>query len=323
LPICCTILRVPVPTYTPTTIDAWQYFRRAGDSGLFVFRIADHRPNAPHDHLFHELVYVESGTAEHETADGMRRLRPGDVVVIRPQVWHAYHRPRRLSIINCLIDSRLMHRLGALLGGTDGALELFRRRLKDPRRSAPSVLHAGPGDRPAVAGRLETIMAEQRARANGWHAAATAALLDLLVTICRLSTRSSPPGVAASGGAALLAAPALADRAEQAVLDVASHLETNFADHVSLDNLAARVHLSPGHLSRTFGRRMGMGIVEFLHRMRAEEAARLLRYTDEPIKRIAARVGYDEIAYFSRCFRAQTGQSPRAYRLAWQRPSDA
>jgi AraC-like DNA-binding protein len=60
-----------------------------------------------------------------------------------------------------------------------------------------------------------------------------------------------------------------------------------------------------------------MGIVEFVHRTRAEEACRLLRMTEDPVGRIASRVGYDEIAYFSRCFRGQIGQSPRAYRRAW------
>jgi AraC-like DNA-binding protein len=178
-----------------------------------------------------------------------------------------------------------------------------------------------------VLARLETIMAEQRARTNGWQAAATAALLDLLVALARLSRRDGRgrAGPVATGGGhdsggATSGGPELADRTEQAVLDAASHIESHFAESVSLDNLAARVHLSPGHLSRSFGRRMGMGIVEFVHRMRAEEACRLLRYTDDPIKRIAARVGYDEIAYFSRCFRAQVGDSPRAYRQAWQRP---
>jgi AraC family transcriptional regulator, L-rhamnose operon transcriptional activator RhaR len=339
LPICCTILRVPkrsVPAAAPAapalrTLEAWQHLRAGGDSGLHVHRIRGHAEASAHDHLFHEVVYVETGTAEHVTADGTRRLRPGDVIVIRPQVWHAYARPRGLGIVNCLIDTHLMHRLAALLATVDGAFELFRRRLRDPRLSAPTVLHAGPAERSAVLARVETIMSEQRARTNGWQAAATAALLDVLVTLARLGRRGahSRPETIASGagraGGATSGGPeptALADRTEQAVLDVASHIESHFAESVSLDDLADRVHLSPGHLSRSFGRRMGMGIVEFVHRMRAEEACRLLRYTDEPIKRIAGRVGYDEIAYFSRCFRAQVGQSPRAYRQAWQQPTD-
>lgn len=99
---------------------------------------------------------------------------------------------------------------------------------------------------------------------------------------------------------------------EQAVLDVASHLELHFAQPVALHDLAGRVNVSPAHLSRNFGRHMG--IVEFVHQLRCEEACRLLRCTSMPIGQLGLRVGYGEVAYFSRCFRRQTGQSPREYR---------
>lgn len=288
---------------------AWQYLRESGDSGMYVFRIPSHSPNSAHDHLFHEIVFVEAGTAEHQTAEGIRKLRPGDVIVLRPQVWHAYQATRGLAIINCLIDSHLMQRLGLLLGSVNGAFELLRQRPRDPRRTPPTVLHASPAHRAVLQARLETIMAEQRARADGWQAAATAALLDVLVLVARL----------AQGGTAAPVDPnSMGDRTQQAVMEVATMLETHFAEPVSLEVLAGRVHLSPGHLSRSFSRRMGMGVVQYVHRIRAEEACRLLRYTDEPIATIASRVGYNEIAYFSRCFRTQMHQSPLQYRRAQQ-----
>jgi AraC family transcriptional regulator, L-rhamnose operon transcriptional activator RhaR len=293
------------PRYTV----AWQHLRKGGDSGMFVFRVPDHTPGTPHDHVFHEIVLVEAGTAEHETVEGIRKLRPGDVIVIRPQIWHGYRSSRGLSIINCLIDSLLMQRLGPLLAQVSGAFELLRQRPRDPRRTPPTVLHASPAQRAVLQARLETIMAEQRTRVDGWQSAATAALLDALVLVARLGH-----------GQAQAPAPveAIGDRSEQAVMQVATLLETHYAEPVSLEDLAQHVHLSPGHLSRSFSRRMGMGIVQYVHRIRAEEACRLLRFTDEPIARIASRVGYDEIAYFSRCFRAQMHQSPMEYRKALQ-----
>jgi AraC family L-rhamnose operon transcriptional activator RhaR len=291
---------------------AWQYLRTGQESGLFVHRIPAHGENDRHDHIFHEIVYVESGAVEHHTAAGVQKLRPGDVIVIRPQVWHAYRQPRELTIINCLIGNPLMHRLGTLLTKVEGAFELYRRRLPEPRKTPPVVLHAGPAERAALLARLQGIITEQHQRRNGWEAAATAALLDLLVGIARLiGQRPANP------------APRLPHHSEQAVLDIATHLEMHFTEAVHLDQLAARVDLSPAHLSRCFGKRMGMGIVEYVHRLRAEEACRLLQCTADPIADIATRVGYDEIAYFSRCFRAQTGQSPRQYRQSLNRPRRA
>ncbi len=296
----------PHPQAPPQTM-VWRYLRQAGDSGMYVFRLSNHPPTIAHDHLFHEVVLIETGTAEHVTAEGTRRLRPGDVIVLRPQVWHAYHAPRGLSLINCLIDAPLMQRLGPLLHPVHGAFELLRQRPRDPRRTAPTLLHASPAERAVLAERLQSIMTEQHTRANGWQAAAAAALLELLVAVVRLAQgRTTPRQPIDPPG----------DRTQQAVLEVATRLETHFTEPVSLQDLADQVHLSPGHLSRSFTRQMGMGIIQYLHRMRVEEACRLLRYTDEPIAQIATRVGYDEIAYFSRCFRAQMHQSPMQYRQA-------
>lgn len=322
--ICCMILRmgqgnsVSAPPISmpggdlsgPSQTIVWHYLRQAGDSGMYVFRITNHNTTEPHNHLFHEVVLIESGTAEHVSAEGTRRLRPGDVIVIRPQVWHGYLAPRGLGLINCLIDAPLFQRIAPLLQSAQGAFELLRQRPRDPRRTAPTVLHASPAERAMLTERLETIMAEQRTRANGWQAACNAALLDVLVAAVRLAQKQA---------AGDTKRPLAGGRTQQAVLEVATLLETHFTEEISLQDLAQAVHLSPGHLSRNFSRQMGMGIVQYLHRMRAEEACRLLRYTNEPIASIASRVGYEDIAYFSRCFRAQIGQSPQQYRIVMRR----
>jgi AraC-like DNA-binding protein len=305
------ILRMAETTNSPIHTLAWQYLRagQAGrDSGLFVHRIAGHKETGAHNHIFHEIVYVESGGAEHHTAAGVQKLRPGDVIVIRPQIWHAYYQPRDLTIINCLIDAQLMHRVGTLLTRVTGAFELYRRRLPDQGRTPPVVLHASPAERMVLLARLQSIIIEQHQQRNGWEASATAALLDVLVGIIRLmGPRTADP------------APRISLHSEQAVLDIASYLEMHFSEPVQLDALARRVDLSPAHLSRSFSKRMGMGLVEYVHRLRAEEACRLLQCTGDRVADIALRVGYDEIAYFSRCFRAQMGRSPREYRQSINR----
>lgn len=290
----------------------WEHFRGNNDAGVLVNRIAGHADVTAHEHLFHELVFIEAGAVEHRAADGARRLRPGDIIVLRPQVWHAYERARSLTLVNCLIDTALMHRVAPLLQRFENAVELFHRRPRRAGDATPVVLHASPGERSALRTRLNDIVTEQRARRSGWQAAVAAAALDVLVAVLRLHAGAavSSPDQPRAG---------LSSRLDQAVLDTATYLETHLSEPVSLAPLAKRVHLSPGHLSRGFSRRMGVGVVDYLHRVRAEEACRLLRCTDESIGRIGARVGYSEVAYFSRCFRAQIGQSPREYRLGGER----
>jgi len=83
---------------------------------------------------------------------------------------------------------------------------------------------------------------------------------------------------------------------------------------MELESLANRVHLSPSYLSRSFSKKMAMGIIQYVHHLRIEEACRLLRFTEKPVARIAGLVGYEEVAYFNRRFKEQLGQSPRDYR---------
>ena len=277
------------------------------EAGVHVFQIDDHGATPPHDHLFHEIVVVLAGTADHVTVEGRQKLRPGDVIVMRPQIWHGYEHPQKLSLINCLFDGRLIHRLDNLLTDVSGVLDMFGRRTRQPRHEAPLVLHARPAERASILESLNAVMDEQRRKRRGWSAAVTLGMLEVLLATVRLWCSEAEPS---------RERPRLSDRSEQAVLDCVAYLEEHYHEPVDLEMMAGRMHLSPAHLSRAFSRRMGMGMVAFTHCLRVEEACRLLRLTDEPISIIASRCGYKEVAYFNRCFKRQTGQSPTAYRRA-------
>jgi AraC family L-rhamnose operon transcriptional activator RhaR len=297
----CTILRMP-PKHPsqPQTLE-WQWYGRT-NCGVHLMRADPQFDISPHDHLFHEIVFVESGSARHDTAGGTRPLHPGDVIIIRPQVWHAYQEAQRLVIVNCLIEPALLHRVLPLLSAVPGATDLFRRRAQ-PQTSVPRVFSTTPAQRFAFRQSLQNLLDEQQRQDAGWEIAATGLLLDLLVQAVRLT---APTAVL----------PAIT---EAAVLCAAQQIESHLADSLTLEGLAKQASVSPAHLSRSFRARMGMGVVDYLHRLRTEEACRLLRLTDLPITAIAQRLGYSEIAYFSRRFRACTGQAPRAYRAGHAR----
>lgn len=290
----------------------WQTMRGPTSAGATVQFIAGHSDMEPHDHLFHEIVFIAAGSAEHDSAGGARLLRAGDIVVLRPLVWHAYRRTRNCDLYNCLIDSSLMQKIVPVLKDMETASELFQRRAAIGSAGGPSVLHAGPTQMEMAIQRLRGVISEQTDQAYGWEAACAAGVLELLVQVARLARKGAAEKTFSS------AEPSDAGLALHAVFDTAAYLERHFARNFSLEVLARRAHLSPPYLSRLFARRMGIGLVQYMHRIRLEEACRLLRYTDAPITRIAAQVGYDEIAYFSRCFRAQLAASPREYRARWK-----
>ena len=277
-----------------------------------VIRVNNHNSTTLHDHLFHEIVFIEAGAADHLTVDGTRLLRPGDIILIRPLQWHGYHNTREFTLINCLIDRRLMNKLSVIMRNDERAFQLFIRPLPRPGAWAPTVLHVPPAEGQQCLTLLEKIMTENRCRLAGWEPMATGALLEFLAMVVRFDARVN-----------LAEKLDITDRAQKAVFDTAVWLEQNALAKDSLEQLARRVALSPTHLSHVFSRRMGMGIVAYRNRIRIEEACRLLARTDWSIAQVAGRVGYDEIAFFSRTFRQLTGQSPRQYRQARNHPAGA
>jgi transcriptional regulator GlxA family with amidase domain len=69
-------------------------------------------------------------------------------------------------------------------------------------------------------------------------------------------------------------------------------------------------------LNRIFHQELGISPWDYLNRYRIDRAKGLLQATDLPITEVAAQVGFEDSAYFSRVFHREVGQSPRFFRNA-------
>jgi AraC-like DNA-binding protein len=95
---------------------------------------------------------------------------------------------------------------------------------------------------------------------------------------------------------------------------ISDYLKTHINDHVTLDDMAEKVHLSRFHFSRMFKSITGVSPLEYLNRLRIDKAASLLRASDTDITGIAMVSGFDDPNYFCRQFRRIKGCTPSAYR---------
>lgn len=87
-------------------------------------------------------------------------------------------------------------------------------------------------------------------------------------------------------------------------------VRSEYAQPVSVPEIARRLGSSEGHLSRTFHRATGLRLVEYVARFRAEQARARLRETDQPVTDIAFACGFQSLSQFNRVFRAQFGCRP-------------
>jgi len=84
----------------------------------------------------------------------------------------------------------------------------------------------------------------------------------------------------------------------------------------TLGELGQRVGLGRSAFSARFTRLVGQPMYRYLLARRMAEAAYLLETSDEGIAQVAARVGYETAAAFSKLFQRHHGLSPGRYRAA-------
>lgn len=92
------------------------------------------------------------------------------------------------------------------------------------------------------------------------------------------------------------------------------YMENNYQREISLADIAAAVAISPGYLSKLFKEYRNQTVMDFLERIRIEQALQLLKETGVSIKEIALRVGYKDPNYFSKVFKKVTNSSPTEIR---------
>jgi AraC-like DNA-binding protein len=94
------------------------------------------------------------------------------------------------------------------------------------------------------------------------------------------------------------------------ILRVIHHLREHYREPIRLEDLSRLAGLSANHLGTLFRRQTGKGPIDYLIQIRLEEARRLLGLRGHRVKEVAAAVGYQDPAYFSRLFRKYAGVSP-------------
>jgi len=95
--------------------------------------------------------------------------------------------------------------------------------------------------------------------------------------------------------------------------DVAAKVRALLPDGANVDAVAAALHMSARTLQRRLGE-AGAQFTEVLDAVRAEEAKRALAGSDAPIAEIGWRLGFADLATFSRAFKRWTGQPPGTFR---------
>ena len=100
--------------------------------------------------------------------------------------------------------------------------------------------------------------------------------------------------------------------------NIIDYIEKNYMENLSLPELASHFNMSVSYFSHLFKQYAQKSVVECINETRIQHAKSLLEKEENSIKDIALRVGFSDINYFSRKFKAITGITAMEYKKSYQ-----
>lgn len=92
------------------------------------------------------------------------------------------------------------------------------------------------------------------------------------------------------------------------------YIKDHYMDRISLGDVAESVYVSPWHLSKLINGHLGQSFFDILNGVRIQKGKELLMDPSLKVHEIALKIGYGDVAHFSKNFKKSTGMSPMEYR---------
>lgn len=251
--------------------------------------------NAQHRHNEAQISYVTSGKVRYAMQDGEYELSEGEAIFIN---CNRLHEARPASNGACTYLCVKFN--PAVVCGDDYGL---RGRYVEPviKPSAPEAVLL---DREASA---EAEMAI-REIGNLLNSRPFGSEIRINMEICRmwLAVCSCTRGESAQSGTSYFE--------KLRIETLVDFIHRNYAEKVSLDDIANAAHISKGECCRIFKRLYHMTPFQYLVLYRLNRSIELLTDTDYSIAQIAQRVGFCSSSYYTKCFRKEFNCVPHKYR---------
>lgn len=273
------------------------------EEGFAVKEIRGDACNCPwHCHPEAELVLVLQSRGYRIVGDSIQTLQRGDLVLLGPNLPHAYQHKDHLSdqpsTAHCVLvqfEERFWSSLLEL-----PIMAPVRRLLE---RSSVGLQFKG---RPRT--RVATMLLEML---NLRGLPRIGLFLQMLDALAHSRTCRS---IASSGFATSLPA------WEQERVDrIYQFIDQNYHRSIRLSEVAKLAHMSEGAFSRFFHSHIGKTFPAFVNDLRIGRACRLLAETDLPVTEIALACGYRNLSNFNRQFLQAKQLTPSAFRRQLRR----
>ena len=101
--------------------------------------------------------------------------------------------------------------------------------------------------------------------------------------------------------------------ARERVNTILNYVDEHYAEKIRLEDLVDVVHINKYYICKIFQQCTGKTLLNYVNIVRVQKAVEKLIATNDSVTQIAFAVGFQDINYFSRIFKNETGMTPSAW----------
>ena len=275
--------------------DVRVYKRQAGDANW---------PSVPHSHEYMQLYYVVQGECYHLVENGSYHMREGCVLMVPPNVEHCVQNPSSDCIVYaCEFPVEILLWRKNNNNRATKEKKIFKCAYVESleaviRKTRPCYIPS-KACQASIVYSFEKIFNALEKRLDFYELEIKAETFLLLVNIYRDYNK-----VQTSVG----------ESYQEDIKKAVQYINEHFRERLYIKTVANEASMSESYFFYFFKEIMGCTFTSYVNSIRIKTAKELLETTDETVVTIATNVGCDNVTYFNKVFKAQTGVSPSEYR---------
>lgn len=106
------------------------------------------------------------------------------------------------------------------------------------------------------------------------------------------------------------------------VMKAMDYIYEHLNERILTEEIAEALQLNRSYLSSLFHKETGKTITAFIKDAKLTAAANMLKFSEYDYSDIAEYFGFASQSHFTKCFREQTGYTPKQYRAQFYQPAD-
>ena len=258
-----------------------------------------------HWHPEFEVIIVNHGEADFFTDDKKIRLKAGQGILINQNTMHSIQSADPDA--SCNLYSTIFH--PSFLFGYGNTV--MSGKYLSPILSSPVFRTMLLDEQDPVAEKIldaiNSVIAVNMTKKYGYELVTKSYLCQLWVTLLE---NVIPQNVKTYKNGSL-------SLDESRVKEAILYIESHYAEHITLDELASSIHISKSECCRCFKRTLELTPIEYLMKYRIFRAASMIQ-SDDPISHsiseLAFSVGFNNASYFNKVFKQYLKCTPSEFK---------